>query len=198
MKRLFLALLAAAVTISGAQLPAHAAPATPAPAALDPMAAAAARELLDAMRFKFTLAADMRTASNGAEGVLRQILTQRVNSDVKLSPADRTKLLAALELMMPEAVEALQGVFTDPQTAEEISKETARIYARAFTPEELVQIAAFYKTPTGSKLLGMSTRIHGESLAFGRRYVAPRIDRLVEEMMKKSAAPEQLPRKDAK
>lgn len=190
MKRLFLALLA--VAVFGTQAPARAAPET-----LDPMAVAAARELLETMRFKFSLAADMKAASNGAEDVLRQIVTQKVNGNPRLDAATRGKALAALEKMMPEAVDALQGVFTDPQTSEEISKETARIYARTFTVEELVQIKAFYATPTGAKLLGMSTRIHGESLAFGRRYMAPRIDRLVEEMMK-NAAPEQPPSKDSK
>ena len=180
MKRLFLALFAVAVL--GVQSPARAAPET-----LDPMAVAAAGTLLDAMRFRFTLAADMKTASSGAEQVLRQLVTQKVNSDPKLNAASRAKALAELEKMMPEAVDALQGVFTDPQTTDEISKETARIYARTFTVDELVQIAAFYKTPTGGKLLGMSTRIQAESLAFGRRYMAPRIDLLVNEMIRKSA-----------
>lgn len=190
MKRLFFALLAVAVFC--AQSPARAAPDT-----LDPMAVAAARELLETMRFKFALAADMKAASNGAEDVLRQIVTQKVASNPKLDPAARAKALAALEGMMPEAVDALQGVFTDPHTSDEISKETARIYARTFTVEELVQIRSFYATAAGAKLLGMSTRIHGESLAFGRRYMAPRIDRLVEEMIK-NAAPDQPPSKDSK
>lgn len=191
MNRLFLLLFAAAIAC--AQTPGRAAPET-----LDPIALAAARDLLESMRFRFTLAADMKAASSGAEEVLRQIVTQKVNGDPTLSPAARSKALAALDKMMPEAVDALQGVFTDPATADEISKETARIYARTFTPEELVEIAKFYKTPTGAKLLGMSSRIHAESLAFGRRYMAPRIDRLVEEMMKKSATPDQPTRKDAK
>ena len=214
MKRPFLALFAIAVasmqplcaqpvpapaSAPVASVVAPAPPALPAPPAppLDPIAAAAARDLLEAMRFKFTLAADMRAASNGAEQVLRQIVTQKINGDAKLTPAARTKALAELDKMMPEAVDALQGVFTDPQTAEEISKETARIYARTFSAEELVQIAAFYKTPTGAKLLGMTSRIHGESLAFGRRYMARRIDLLVEEMLK-NAATDSPSRKDAK
>jgi hypothetical protein len=35
----------------------------------------------------------------------------------------------------------------------DLEKEAARIYAKAFTEEELNQIAAFYSTPTGKKLL---------------------------------------------
>lgn len=190
MKQLLSALLAFALV--GTQLPARAAPET-----LDPMAVAAARDLLEAMRFKFTLAADMKSASGGAEAMLHQIVSQKVQNNPALDAAARTRATAALQKTMPEAVEALQGVFTDPQTSEDISKETARIYARTFSVDELVQIAAFYRTPTGQKLLGMSTRIHGESLAFGRQYIARRVDTLVEELMK-HAAPDSTPRKDTK
>lgn len=35
----------------------------------------------------------------------------------------------------------------------DLEQEAARIYAKAFTEEELKQIAAFYSTPTGKKLL---------------------------------------------
>ncbi|QYF94071.1 DUF2059 domain-containing protein [Massilia sp. PAMC28688] len=196
MKRLFLAFFA--VAMFGAQVPVLSAPATPAaPETLDPMKVAAARDLLEAMRFKFALAADMKAAASGAEDMLHKIVARKVQDNAQLDAAARTKATAALQKMMPEAVEALEGVFTDPQTSEDISKETARIYARTFSVEELVQIATFYRTPTGQKLLGMSTRIHNESLAYGRQYILRRIDTLVEEMMK-NAAPEQPPRKDAK
>jgi hypothetical protein len=45
-----------------------------------------------------------------------------------------------------------QALKIAPRRAD-LEKEAAMIYAKAFTEEELNQIAAFYETPTGKKLL---------------------------------------------
>lgn len=202
MKRTFLALLATlACHLPAASLAAtaQASPATPPPPApaaapaaeapLDPMALAAARDLLDAMRFKFTLAADMKAASRGAEPMLRQLVNQKLSANPAMDAATRTRVLAAVEKTMPAAVEALEEVFNDPQTSEEITKETMRIYARSFTVDELVQTANFYRTPTGSKMLAMAGRINAQTLDFGRRYIAPRTDKLIEHMLTTASQP---------
>lgn len=177
MKRIFLAFLAAAVLLIQA-------PARAADEKLDPLAVAVAHDLLVAMRFKHTLAAEMKVASDKAPEVLRQLVTQKITANQKLDAAARAKLVAAIDKKLPAAEEALEQLFSDPGTSEDITAETAKIYTRHFSIEEMQQTAAFYRTPAGAKMLAIAPKVMAESLAFGQRYLAPRMDKLLEELMK--------------
>lgn len=55
------------------------------------------------------------------------------------------------EQLINEAVDE-QALKLAPRRAD-LEQEAARIYAKAFTEQELNEIAAFYSTPTGKKLL---------------------------------------------
>jgi len=177
MKRSIFAFLAIAALLIQA-------PARAADEKLDPLAVAVANDLLVAMRFKHTLAAEMKAASDKAPVVLRQIVTQKLTENTKLDAAARAKLVAAIDKKLPAAEEALEQLFSDPATSAEITSETAKIYTRHFTVEEMQQTAAFYRTPAGAKMLAIAPKVTAESLAFGQRFMAPRMDKLIEELMK--------------
>ena len=46
--------------------------------------------------------------------------------------------------------------------------ELARIYARHFTPEEIRELAEFYETPLGRKMLLIEPKIQGDWETFSR------------------------------
>lgn len=49
----------------------------------------------------------------------------------------------------------------------EFERDMARIYAKHFTEEELIQLAAFYESPLGRKSLSIAPEIAKESTALG-------------------------------
>ena len=52
----------------------------------------------------------------------------------------------------------------------EIIDEITALYARNFTPEELREVAAFYRGPTGQKIVQKLPVITQESMAIGQRF----------------------------
>jgi hypothetical protein len=51
---------------------------------------------------------------------------------------------------------------------EEVNNEVARLYAARFTDPELKEILAFYKTPTGKKLLAEQPKVVDGSMKFAQ------------------------------
>ena len=71
----------------------------------------------------------------------------------------------------------------------EITNEVALLYAQNFTEQELKQILAFYKTPTGQKLLNNQPKVIESSMQFAQKWANKLSDEVVskmrEEMKKK-------------
>jgi hypothetical protein len=63
----------------------------------------------------------------------------------------------------------------------ELSNELARLYATQFTEQELKEILAFYKTPTGKKLLSEQPKVVDESMKFAQEWA----NRLSDEVLAK-------------
>jgi len=80
------------------------------------------------------------------------------------------------------AVEAIGGIFSDPTLFDEMMQDTAALYARHFTVTELRQIAAFYKSPVGAKMLTSMPQLMNESMQSGQRIVMPRIARIMQKL----------------
>ncbi len=71
----------------------------------------------------------------------------------------------------------------------EFAAEIVLIYARNFTPEEMHQMTAFYRTPVGQKLLEKLPTVTQESMragqAWGQRIGAEVQNRMIEELRKR-------------
>ncbi|HEU4776430.1 MAG TPA: DUF2059 domain-containing protein [Telluria sp.] len=154
---------------------------------VDPMAVAVAHDLLVAMRFKFTLAAELKTAADNAPGALRRMAGAKLAADKSLDAAARAKMVASIDKKLPAADLALEKLFDDPATAETITNETAKLYTRYFTIDEMTKIAAFYRTPEGAKMLALAPRILTESLALGQTFMVPRTEKILDELMQPPA-----------
>lgn len=125
---------------------------TPAPAAeatvVDPAARAAARELLDAMNAKNVI------------DTLRQqmdVTFDKLMADLPLkTDADR----AAAQRAKEKAV----ALIDDMISWERMEPMMLRIYSKVYTAEELHDIAVFYRSPPGQKLLAKMPQVMQESM----------------------------------
>jgi uncharacterized protein len=87
--------------------------------------------------------------------------------------------------------DAFAPALLDNMTARlpEFTAEIVVIYARNFTPEEMRQMTAFYRTPVGQKLLEKLPTVTQESMrvgqAWGQRIGAEVQNRMIEELRKK-------------
>jgi uncharacterized protein len=64
----------------------------------------------------------------------------------------------------------------------EITNEVALLYARNFTEQELKEILAFYKTPTGQKLLQKQPKVIDTSMSFAQTWANKLSDEVIAKM----------------
>jgi hypothetical protein len=121
-------------------------PATTPPA---PENLAAARELIQAMK-----APDQMKA-------LLPIIVQSMKAAIVQNRPEVDKKYDALMPLFVEAANARMNEF---------SNQIAEIYARAFSVDEIHQIAAFYRTPTGQKLIASQAALARDTLALGQQF----------------------------
>jgi hypothetical protein len=110
--------------------------------------------------------------SKGFDNLLPLLSQQTQNKLIRLRP-DQHQLIA--QVVDAEALELVAR-------RADLDNDIARIWAKYFTQDELVQIAAFYSSPTGSKLADIGPQVVGETLQSVKGWS----DRVGEEMFEKS------------
>ncbi|WP_374583675.1 DUF2059 domain-containing protein [Pseudoduganella sp.] len=179
MKKIVVSLLACFAFAHGA----FAADAAPAPAA-NAASAAAVREVLDAMNYRATWSAMVGQMTKAMPGIIRQQTEAALNADTRLTDAQRKERLAKLDADMPKVTEMLAQVMFDPALVVEMEAEMTTLYTRFFTADELKQMAAYYRSPLGTKSLQVMPQVMAESMAIGQRLTAPRIQKAMEQFRK--------------
>ncbi len=143
-------------------------------AAQTPEATAAATALVDMVtppdRSRAGLAAEVKAVREGQ--MVRAMLQN--NAAFRTEAAkNQPSFNAAVARMGGMQADALGPLMQESQT---LSRQTAiSAYARAFTAEELKAIAAFYRTPAGSKLLRTQPQIAQEVNRAVAAKVGPRL-----------------------
>ncbi|MGW8391146.1 DUF2059 domain-containing protein [Pseudoduganella sp. HUAS MS19] len=176
MKKIVVALIASFALAQGG----FAADQAPAPAN-----AAAVRELLDAMNYRTMWKASMDQMSKTLPGIMRQQVEATVKADTSLTDAQRREALLKMEGELPKMAEAVAGVLSDPGLMADMEAEMIALYSRHFTADELKQIAAYYRTPVGTKSMQLMPQVMAESMAIGQRVTMPRIQKAMEQFRKK-------------
>jgi hypothetical protein len=90
-------------------------------------------------------------------------------------PIIEQSMKAAIVQNRPEVekrYDALMPLFVQAANARmnEFSNQIAEIYAQTFSADEIRQIAAFYQTPTGQKLIASQATLARETLALGQQF----------------------------
>jgi hypothetical protein len=173
----FAATIATAVIASCALLGA-----VPAHAQADAASTAAARALFDSMNYRSVMVNVMQQMSQGIGQSIRAGAEAAINNDPKTTPEQKRSALAKMEAQLPATISTLQGVMNDPGLIDEILAETVPLYARTFSAAELKQMADFYRTPTGAKMLAVMPKLMGEGMQLGQQVVMRRIGPIMQKL----------------
>jgi uncharacterized protein len=152
--------------------------------ALDPATLAATKQMMSAMKIREVMQASMQQMELGMPAQLRQMLAATINSDSQLNAQERKQALAKVEKALPKLTAALHNTLSDPALLDEMIAEMVPLYARTYTSAELQQLAAFYQSPLGQKMLATMPKLMGESMQISNKVMAPRMQKLMAETRK--------------
>jgi hypothetical protein len=150
--------------------------------AQDAEATAAARELFESMNYRSMMIDAMQQMSRGVGGSIRAGAEAAINGNPNISAEEKTKALLKVEAVLPKMVASMQETMSDPALVDDILAETIPLYARTYSADELNQIAAFYRTPIGVKVLATMPKLTGEGMQIGQRLMMRRIGPMMQKM----------------
>jgi hypothetical protein len=157
---------------------AHAQTAAP----VNPAALAAVKELLVSMNYREMMYQSFAQLQQGMPDMMIQGASAAIGADTALSPEEKKAAIAEAVKKVPEMAKVFSETLRDPQMMDELIAETAPLYARHFSVAEIKQMAAFYKTPVGKKMLALTPQIMGESMQISQKIVMPRITAAIQKL----------------
>jgi hypothetical protein len=149
---------------------------------VDSAALAATNELFKAMNYRAVAQDMLEQMRRAMPGMMIQSATAAINNNTKLNAAEKKSAHEKLIKELPQVVSLFDGVFGDPSLVDEMLDSTAQIYARHFTVDELHQIAVFYETPVGTKMLITMPQLMSESMQAGQQVVMPRVAAIMQKL----------------
>lgn len=139
-----------------------------------------------------------------SQGDVRQLLRLSGAANVvqSLAPLISAQFVASLKQSNPILPERTLGVTTDvvtrylgdPTRKKDLLDQLAQIYERTFTPQEIQQLIAFYKTPIGRKLAASLPAITDASSQVGQAWAAKILPGLREEVLTRLRAEGLIPK----
>src|SRR5476649_2529654 len=99
----------------------------------------------------------------------------------------RALMLGAMQQMSKSFDGQMRGnaqaaINNNPGLVDEILDATVPIYARNFSVAEIKQIAAFYQSPVGAKMLAVTPQLMSEGMLVGQRIVGRKIGPLIQQL----------------
>jgi uncharacterized protein len=99
----------------------------------------------------------------------------------------RPQLEKEMDLILPIMLDSLST------RLDEFADEIAAVYARNFTPDEIRDLAVFYRSPTGQKLIDKMPTVAKQSIeigqAWGRKLAGELQTKIAEELRKRGQQP---------
>ena len=117
--------------------------------------------------------------ANNADDVIELLRVNGVaNLPAKMAPLIAAELVSSLRRSDPLFSDRGVGVvnavvsdyLSDPIRSGQLSQQLVPIYEREFTPKEIQELIALYKTPIGRKLAGSLATIDAESAQVGQQW----------------------------
>lgn len=161
-----------------------ASPAFAQPAKVDTAADAAVRKLFVSMNYRTVMINAMSQMTRSMPVMMRSSVASAIAADTRLNDAQRKQALQDVEKVLPQAMEVANKFLSDPALIDEMMDEMIPLYARAYTVAEIEQIAAFYSSPVGKKMLETMPQMMAAGMEAGQRIVTPRLQKLMAEVMK--------------
>ena len=177
MKKIAMAVMASLAFASGAMAQTA--------AKVDPATQQAVNDLLLAMNYDQVFKQSLKVMAEQMPANMLAGATAAINSSPKLNADQKKKELEKLSKEMPKFVAAMSELMSDPAITQEMMAEMAPLYARHFTTDEIRQMAAFYRSPLGAKILTTMPAVMGESMALGQKVMTPRIQKMMQTLTTK-------------
>jgi hypothetical protein len=143
----------------------------------------AVKELLAAMNYREMMAGLFQQMSKSMPAMMRQGGAQAIDANPKLDEAQKKAAKEKFEQNMPNMVSALQTMYSDPEFIGEMEGMIAPLYTKYFSAAEIRQMAAFYKTAAGAKMLRVMPQIMSDSMQMSQKLIVPRMTRLLQQSM---------------
>ena len=159
------------------------------PPAGDPATEAAVRELLVSMKYRQTMIAAMQSMLKNMPTMILQMATNSVNANPNLSDEQKKAELAKAAERIPGALAGVQAILNDPTLIDDMITEIVPLYARHFTVDEIHQMAAFYATPVGTKMMAVMPQVMNEAMQLSQKVIMPRVAKQLEAATKAASAP---------
>jgi hypothetical protein len=168
-----------------AMAPATAPAAPAAPVTVTPEARAAIKELIETTQTRENLQKAFQMMSQNLPPQMAQAMNASIENNPSLTPEQKQKVRANMNQPFDNAVKDAMTLFSDPKVLDESIERMYPIYAKYYTPAEIKQVTAFYKTPVGAKSLAVMPQIINESMQAGFSIFQPRLNALMEKTVKK-------------
>ena len=163
--------------------PAVAQPAA-APVVVTPEARAAIKDLIEVTKTRDNLAKTYQAMTQNLPPQLAQAMNVAIENNASLNAEQKQKVRANMNQPFEVAVKDATTILSDPKVVDESIDRIYPIYAKYYTPDEIRQITAFYKSPVGAKMLTTMPQVINESLQAGFALVQPRLNALIEKTVK--------------
>jgi hypothetical protein len=157
--------------------------------AADPQTTAAVKAMLDAMETRKTMVATYAQMEAAMPTMMKSQIASMIAADTTLNPEQKRQAQAKLDRAMGGMLKAMSAIFKDPALIDEMIDEMVPLYANNFTAAEINELAAFYRTPIGRKMMASVPKIAAESMAISQRVVMPRMGKLMQDMMQELQKP---------
>jgi uncharacterized protein len=182
-------LLAAPLLAHGqAPTPSPAAPAAstpaPAPAPVSAEQRAAIKDLLDAMKTRDGLTKALGAVTQSLPQRMYEAVIRQLELNQALTPEQKQRVVQNIGPSFDAAIKESQATVSDPKVIDEAMDKAVGIYASHFTLQEVKELTAFYRTPTGAKSINAVSQANGEAFQAATQIFSPRVSGIMEKMMK--------------
>jgi hypothetical protein len=150
-------------------------------AALDPATVAATKDLVEAMNVRQTMRASVEAVLAAMPQQMQARLNKMISDDPRMTPEQKQKALAQLEQRIPKMVASVRETLTDPILMDEMADAMIPLYAKTYTTDEIHQLAAFYRSPVGQKMLASTPKVMVETMEISNRIMMPRLQKKIAE-----------------
>ena len=152
-------------------------------APVDPDSAAAVKELLAAMHYRDSMQLMVAQMQKSLPAMHLQSATAAINANKALTEEQKSQAIAKAGREAEQSAAMLGSTF-DQAMMDELATEMVPLYARNFTAAEIRQMAAFYNTPVGAKMMQVMPQLMGEMIQVSQRVMMPRFKMALEKAAK--------------
>jgi hypothetical protein len=150
---------------------------------LDPAAVHDARRMMDVMKVRELTMLSMQQMEELIPAQIDAMVKNMVQNDPSLSDEQKQYAMQHIGELTESLAGQVRGLFADPVLVDEMVAEMVPMYAQAYTRDEMRQLATFYRSPLGQKMLAATPQLMAGGVEVANRLTLPRMEKLVRKMV---------------